>query len=165
MATRKEIRRYEVIRDTREQNGWNFPASNVCAGTVVDTLKTGDYTVVGYQHLLCVERKGSTAEVSMNVFQKRFERELVRLEEFKYPFVVCEFTLADVVSFPFNSGIPQKKWGDLKVTPQLLMKRINEFQIKYKTKWIFAGCNGREFTSSLIKRVIESEEKDSNYFR
>lgn len=167
MATREEVQRYTVIRDTREQkdNGWTFPASKTCEGTVIQTMKTGDYTVVGYESVLCIERKADTSEVVMNMFQKRFKRELERLEEFKHPFLVCEFTLQDIVQFPFNSGIPQNKWKELKVTPQLLMKMINEFQIEYKTKWVFAGAYGREFVSSLFKRVIESEKQDKNYFR
>jgi hypothetical protein len=35
---------YMVIRDTREQDGWEFTPSQNCAGTMDATLKTGDYT-------------------------------------------------------------------------------------------------------------------------
>lgn len=157
MATAKELRRYRVLKDTREQTGWNFPSSEKCEGTFANTMKTGDYTLYGFEDSFCVERKGSTGEVSMNIFQPRFERELQRLDAIDHSFVVCEFTMADVVSFPFNSGIPRSKWDKLRVTPQVLMKRIIELQLKYLTSWVFAGTNGREFCSSLFKRIIESE--------
>lgn len=159
---------YTVLRDTREQkqgNRWTFPVSETCLGTIEQKMKTGDYTLLGYEQILCVERKASTAEVSMNMYQPRFTRELERMEEFKHAYLICEFTLADIVSFPFRSGIPQNKWTALRTTPQLLMKKLIEFQLQFKTKWIFAGSDGRAFVSSLFKRVIEDEGKDQNYFR
>lgn len=163
--TKKQKNKYLVIRDTREQEGWTFPCSDTCDGTIEETMKTGDYTIRGYESVLSVERKASTAEISMNMFQPRFVRELERMEQFKHSYLVCEFTIADIVSFPFRSGIPQSKWKQLKTTPQLLMKKLIEFQLRFKTKWIFAGSDGRAFCSSLFKRVIENENKDESYFK
>jgi hypothetical protein len=147
---------YLVLRDTREQQGWEFPAKAPCLGTELATLKTGDYTLKGYEGVFVVERKFSTGEIAQNIVQDRFERELQRLEEFRFPFLVCEFTLADIISFPANSGIPKFKWRSLRITPQFLMKRLNEFQLRYKTRLTFAGIHGREFVSSLFKRITEN---------
>lgn len=161
MKTAKAKPKYLVLRDTREQeqgNRWTFPVSETCEGTTEQTIKTGDYTLRGYEHILCVERKASTAEVSMNMYQARFTRELERMEAFKHAYLICEFTIADIVSFPFKSGIPQNKWKQLKTTPQLMMKKLIEFQLRFKTKWIFAGSDGRSFCSSLFKRIVENEE-------
>src|SRR6185312_8933976 len=105
-----ETKPYEVIRDTREQLGWTFAKHSPCLGTVSGTLKTGDYTLKGLEETFVIERKRNTAEVAANVAQDRFWRELERLESFALPFIVCEFSLADVLSFPENSGIPEFKW-------------------------------------------------------
>jgi hypothetical protein len=150
------MEKYKVLRDTREQQGWDFPAKDLCLGTVDATLKTGDYTLDGYENVFVIERKMSTGEISQNIVQSRFERELQRLESFAYPFLVCEFTLEDVINFPHNSGIPRSRWSTLRISPQFLLKRLNEFQIRYRTRFIFAGQMGREFASSLFKRVIEN---------
>jgi len=154
---------YEVIRDTREQEGWVFPASDPCLGTVVGTLKTGDYTLKGYEDVFVIERKGSTGEFAANIVQSRFERELERLKGFRYAFVVLEFTISDIVSFPYNSGIPKDKWRSLRISPQFLMKRINDFQVQYpNVHFVFAGSHGREFASSLFKRIAEHVEPCRN---
>jgi hypothetical protein len=156
----EKLPEYLVLRDTREQYGWGFPAKGQCLGTVEATLKTGDYTLQGYEDIFVVERKYSTSEISQNIVQDRFKRELERLEEFRYPFMVFEFTLAEVISFPINSGIPKDRWKSLRITPQFMLKRLNEYQFKYKTKIVFAGIHGREFTSSLFKRMVENGRPD-----
>lgn len=154
---------YEVIRDTREQKGWQFDAeefsSAICLGTRVDTMKTGDYTLVGYESVFCVERKGSVAEIARNLIDGAFERELKRMEAFEHRIIVCEFELEDVRRFPLGSGIPQTQQKLLQLTPQFLFKRLNEIIIQHKVPIAFAGKFGKDFTSSYFKRVIENVKK------
>lgn len=155
MAEKKRMPDYQVIRDTREQKGWHFPVSPPCLGTVVGTLKTGDYTLKGYEDQFVIERKGSIAEFVENVVQQRFERELQRLEAFPHAFVVLEFTFDDIVNWPLTAAIPERAKQATRLTPQFIMKRFNEFQIMYKTKFILAGEYGLYVASSLFKRVVE----------
>lgn len=154
---------YEVIRDTREQKGWQFDAEEfskcICIGTRVDTLKTGDYTLVGYESVLCVERKGSVAEIATNLWDKAFERELERMSVFKHRFIVCEFPFEDVVRFPIGSKIPPARRDLMRITPQFLVMRLNEILLIHQTPIIFAGPKAKEFMSSLFKRVIENVPK------
>ena len=147
--------KYTVARDTREQLGWTFPVSDQCLGTVNATLKSGDYTLEGYEEIFAIERKRSSGEFAQNVVQKRFEKELKRLESLEHSFVVLEFNLEDIITYPKNSGIPIKIWNRLQLTPQFFLKRLHELQIEYKTEFIFAGNYGREFCSSLFKRMVE----------
>lgn len=147
--------RYVVVKDTREQLGWTFPESDRCAGTVVDTLKTGDYSLRGYEHLFVIERKGSPAEFAKNLLEERFEDELIRLDKFEHPFVLVEFEMEDIVCFPEGSGIPTSLWERLKITPQLFMRRFWEIQLRHKARVMFVGIRGREAASSLFKRIIE----------
>ncbi len=148
---------YTVLRDTREQvgHGWIFPARSPCLGTEKATLNTGDYTLKGYEDIFIIERKGGCGEVAKNIIQQRFIKELERLESFQAAFIVFEFEMEDVITFPANSGIPKVAWPKLKITPQFFMKQLNEYNLEFKTKIIFAGSKGKEFASSLFKRVCE----------
>jgi hypothetical protein len=148
---------YTVIQDSREQSPFFFPKSDCCKGTIIKSLKSGDYSLENYEDIFVIERKGSITEWSANIFQDRFKRELERLESFKYPFIILEFTMDDIMKFPESSTIPKYKWKYLKVNANNILKATLDFQLKFKTKIIFAGCYGARVASSLFKRVIESE--------
>lgn len=155
----KKLPKFQVIRDTREQekgDGWWFPATDRCEGTVVETLKTGDYTLAGLPaNYFVIERKSGIAEVAGNITEQRFKRELERLEEFQFPFLIIEATLEDVVRFPEGSGIPESKWPDLRVSAQFILKVLTEYHLRYKTRIIMAGKSGFVQASSLLKRIHE----------
>lgn len=146
---------FEIKSDTREQRPWIFPPTKECKGTIKATLKSGDYTLTGLEKIFVVERKASTSEISQNFCQDRFESELIRLEEFEKPFLICCFTLADLFSFPSNSGIPSKLWYKIRITPQFLVKRLTELQSKYKTQFIFAGEHAQSYVYSLFKQMAK----------
>lgn len=150
-------KRFRVTRDSREQkdHGWLFSPSANCEGTDTSTLPTGDYTLQGFEEVFIIERKGSVAEFYGNVFEDRFEAELLRLEEFKYPFIILEFTLGQLSSFPYGSGIPKSEWPKLKANGSFLLKKFWEYQFRFKTRIIPAGKKGKEAALSLFKRVVE----------
>jgi hypothetical protein len=143
---------YTVIRDTREQKGWTFEANQYCEGTIIKGLKTGDYTLVGLEKVFVVERKQSVAEFAKNMLESRFEREMVRLEAFPHAYIVCEFDFFDVQRWPLGSGLPRNA---TKISKYFIMKRLMDFQVQYKTKFIFVGIHGKEVMSSLFKRITE----------
>lgn len=147
---------FHVLRDDREKSSaWYFPRGGTCEGTTVKRLPTGDYTIKGHEDDFVIERKYTTGELAGNITQKRFIRELERLDDYVSPFLICEFTMYDVLHFPVGSHIPQNTWSKLRVTSDFLLKRILEFQVKYKTKWIFAGSDGFRVAWSLFKRILE----------
>src|SRR5688572_26018625 len=108
--------KYLVLRDTREQDGWEFSPTDNCLGTEETKLPTGDYTIKGYEKLLTIERKGSIAEFAKNIVQGRFDAELVRMESFAFPFMVLEFSMKDIERFPVGSGIPEEVWKKMRVS-------------------------------------------------
>ena len=120
-------------------------------------LPTGDYTIQGFEKILTIERKQSTSEFSQNILEARFDRELVRLEAFKYPFIILEFTMDDILDYPKGSGIPIRLWPKLRINSWKLLKTLMEYELKYKTKIILAGKNGKEVAASIFKRVVERE--------
>lgn len=156
-----EIKKYVVIRDSREKaNFWDFPPSKYCAETVVDGLPTGDYSLRGIETKFTIERKANTGEIAGNLYEKRFENELKRMQKFKHAFIVCEFLLEDLFKFPYGSNIPKSKWKYLKVNSNGLLKRIFELEVKYKCKFIFAGSRGKEVARILFARMAELYKND-----
>jgi len=154
-----EKNKFTVIRDTREQKGWFFKETEYCAGMVDKKLDTGDYSIEGLEDLLCIERKASTAEIANNFIDKRFERELERMQEFNYKFLILEFSLGDIISFPVGSDIPKKTWGRLRISGNFLLKRLGEIQVNYGIGIIPCGdkYSAWQMANSIMKRVFEAE--------
>ena len=148
-----------VAKDTREQkgHGWTFPPDRRgCLGTVVRKLDTADYAVAGLEDKCLIERKGSPAEFAANLFEARFGRELDRLDAVPHAFVFLEFDLADLTTFPVNSGIPEEDWPDLKMTPALFQRRLWEAATAHPTvSFQFVGRHGQAAALSLFKRIAE----------
>jgi len=96
--------KYTVIKDTREQDGWFFSSYDRCSGMEVSTMKTGDYTIKGYEDLVCVERKGSVTEIATNLGKKKktFQAEMERMKAFDFRFILLEFSASDVIDYPLN---------------------------------------------------------------
>ena len=96
-----------VIKDTREQKGWIFHKGDACDGMKLNALKTGDYTLEGFEDAVCIERKRSVEEIANNVGKekKRFDAEMLRIQEYPFKYIICEFSMKDVNGDSVNVGI------------------------------------------------------------
>jgi ERCC4-type nuclease len=143
---------YKIIRDTREQKGWDFDKTADCLGFTVGKLDTGDYSVEGVPDL-CVERKGCVGEIAGNFFEDRWEDVLGRMSQFKHSYIICEFELKDVVTYPYN--MPKFLRDKIKVRGPTLLKKISEYEVKYGVRFVFAGKYGKQYFMSLAKRLCQ----------
>jgi hypothetical protein len=159
MATRKApaVKPY-IIRDTREKEGkgWNFSGGEASfwAGTISKGVKTGDYTIEGYENIMCIERKGSPSEFFGNFFDdyKRFQRELDRMRLFPVAAIVLEFDFYDVIHWQKNSQIPSSM--KLKIGQYAFLSKITDLHIAYPNiQVIYAGQFGKEVAGSLLKKA------------
>jgi len=141
-----------VIIDTREKKPWDFPNS------VTAKLDTGDYTIEGYEDVVVIERKGRLSEFANNITDERFERELERLSKYKYPFVVLEFDMHDIMMYP-RGALPPNKWRYSRVSPHFILKRMLELQMQFNVPFILAGQYGDEIATSIFRRVIDASDK------
>ncbi len=154
---------FTIIKDTREQDGYSFAASSsryhTCNGMISRKLDTGDYSIEGLEDKLCIERKASVVEFANNVGhdQVRFLKEIERMKDFPYKFLVFEFSLTDLMNFPEGSSIPESDWGKLRVTNKFMLKMIMEFQLHHDIKVLFCDSkkNAKWAVLSIIKRVNE----------
>ena len=70
----------KILIDTRERKPYKFETPSKTA-----TLKTGDYSLSGAEHLVAIERKTIDDLVSsLTINRKRFERELFRGRAINY---------------------------------------------------------------------------------
>jgi len=88
------------VIDTREQNGYSFNAPTVrCA------LPAGDYSLVGSETRVAVERKSMPDFVSTVIrARKRFHAELRKLAEYEHACIVVEGSLRDLLEGRYPGG-------------------------------------------------------------
>jgi len=115
-----------ILKDTREKQGWDFESSEKCEAQIDIGLKTGDYTLEGLETSLCIERKASTGELAMNLGKKRktFEAEIERMSHFRWAYIICEFSIDDLMMFPERSGIPQSKWRFIRMNGKFMWRKL-----------------------------------------
>lgn len=162
----------QIIRDTREQEGFEFPFYNI---DIIELgLPCGDYTTPKLKGKVAIERKKNSGEVYGNLCNKkskeRFYRELDKLKLLDHAVIVFEFPKSDLYLFPQKSGLAQftkgrsfdsKPYDYIKVSAKYLRKCIYEVEeygvpIKY--------CSDREeaeeFTFNYLKDLEEKYERD-----
>lgn len=147
-----------LICDTREKNPIQLSDDRVFEEVVRGKLDTGDYSISGLEHCLCIERKGCVSEFATNVFQDRFVRELERMKSYKYCFVLLEFNLEDLLQFPNGCNLSKAIRRRIKYNGKLLLKKLTEFQCQYPyIHFMFCGDNIIDVLYSICKRVVENE--------
>jgi len=124
---RKVLPNYTVIRDTREKenHGWIFRANDhpkrrppFCLGMVDQCLKTGDYSMVGYEDIFAIERKRNMSELwgnydSATKRKENFEEELGRMKDMPFAYLLIETSMtSDHLSLTppqYRTGVPGKR--------------------------------------------------------
>lgn len=146
-----------VIIDTREQNPWKIKHHT----TAVRKLDTGDYSIEGYEDIICIERKQSISEFVNNMSEKRFKDVLGRMQSYKYKYMIFEFTFSDVLNFPIGSSIPRKVWSKLRISPNYIIKYMSDILTIYGIPIMFcdSAVGAEKLAMSLMRRAIENEKR------
>lgn len=156
----KEKREYVLLPfcvavDTREGSPFQFRGMKADAkhGGVPlivpiesKTLKTCDYSIVGHETKIGVERK-SRSDFVMSLIQERdrFRREFERMQEMERTYVVVEADWRSILHEP----IPHSK-----VNPKSLFRTVVSWQDRFpKTQWWF--CDGRSMAEHTTLRILE----------
>jgi len=137
-----------IIIDTREQKPWEFPEHT----TIASKLDAGDYSVEGLEDMLCIERKRNVAEFANNIVEKRYDDWTQRMSQYKYKFLILEFPLSYVYSFPRNSGMPKYLWNKSRISSKFIIKKLTELQIYKDIHVLF--CDSAESASKLAAAIM-----------
>lgn len=142
----------KILKDNQEKKGWTFADYN-CEVKIVN-LNTGDYTVEGQEEYLCIERKASTGELALNLGKcmTRFKAEFVRMQTFKYKYLICEFPECNFFCFPEKSGIPRNTWPKIRMNGKYIHKAITDLCEQYGVTLIF--CNSKEEAERTCISII-----------
>ena len=147
--------KYVILKDTREKNGWDFNSSNKCLAVARWGLKTGDYTIRGLEKDLVIERKASTGELAMNLGKKRkaFEAEMERMSKFRWKYIICEFSIDDLMSFPENSGIPEKQLQYVRMNGKFMWRKLCEYQENFGVQVVF--CDDKISAQERVLMIFD----------
>ncbi len=141
-----------IIADSREQFAYEFsqwPASVQRAG-----LPAGDYSILGFEDQVAVERKSLNDLVScfMSKNRGRFERELSRLRSYELAVVVAEASMDDISKGRYRS----------EMKPASALQSIITFHVRHGTSFLFSSSrSGGEYTvySLLSKYLYEIRKR------
>ncbi len=133
---------FVVAIDTREQRPYRFAAAER------KTLPSGDYSIIGLEDRVAIERKTKEdAYSSLGQGRARFERELQRLSRFDYAAIVIEASLPEFLQAPAFS----------RMNPKAAAASIVAWSVKYRVCVFFAG--DRRHGNALTRQLLEK------YFR
>lgn len=172
---------FTIVQDTREQIGWSFGMYET-NGMIQQKLDEGDYTLKELLELedktgrkiLRIERKRSTAELSMNLGYKWpvFCKELERLQSYEHKALIFEFSIDTLLAFPVGSGIPKSKWyrknkngqmvKNIRINGKYMMLKIDDIKKLYGIPVIFAGnTSGAEAAAmELFQKVYDANKEE-----
>jgi ERCC4-type nuclease len=155
----------KVIIDTREQTPHLFEVEEKkkngvkLDGYEIRGLKTGDYSLEGYEDVFVIERKAGIAELFGNLTGKdnreRFLREMDRLKEFRHKYILVETSInKDLLSL----SIPQQRFS---VPGSKIMRDLIEIEDKYGVKIWFVGDSFKKFARYIFEYVVKVEKDGS----
>jgi len=146
-----------ILVDSREQAPYHFDRyPNVTVHRVA--LETGDYSLPGLEHVVCVERKSVDDLIQCLCRERsRFERELARMRSYVVKAVVCECTLEDIA------------WGRYKsqMNPESALQSVFAFAVRYGVDFVWAGNRrgGEYATHAILHRYQRELEKQMDAIR
>ena len=151
---RATVSKFTVIRDTREKkgHGWWFEENAYCMGTESVKLDIGDYSIKDKEHILCIERKESVSELAGNCGEKRFLKELEAMASFPHAFLLLEFGWHHIDRYPVGTGIPTKKWKDLRITSSYIMRTLIAAQVNFGIHVM--ACDDKKRAEEIAFRIM-----------
>ena len=140
-----------LLVDRREQRPYTFsrwPEVTVQRAT----LKTGDYTIKGYEDVVAVERKELNDLIAclMGHNRSRFENELQRSALMDHFIVVVEASLEDIARHRYTSLMK----------PHAAIASILALQLRWRIPFVFAGSrDGAQYITYHTLRLFLREQQ------
>lgn len=138
-AMKTRTSKFTIVCDSREGRPWSFEGITeryrgqdvpLHIPTIKKCLATADYSIVGYESKIAIERKSATDLAgTLTRGRKRFERELIRGQSLDYMAVIIETTWEQFLKYVHERT---------KATPKSLDSSILAFSMRYpKVHWIW----------------------------
>lgn len=128
-----------IVQDTREQRPLVFPEARV----LVKTLKTGDYSLEGFEDKVTIERKSlSDLLGSLGNDRDRFMREVLRMQAYEYAGLVIEASMQSIARGNWRSEIK----------PASVLGSLQALSAKYGIHVFF--CDNRDLAARTIEGLL-----------
>lgn len=153
------MRAYTVLVDTREQKPYEWQEA-LC---VRQTLAVGDYSILGHDTLVGVERKSFEDFYGcLTRGRRRFEACLQRLSAIRYPLVVIEADMHALLQ-PFTYAAGGYTHRSL-LPPLVAQNSLLSWQAKYRVPFLLCGDRERAARMTLQHldvawRTLEDERR------
>jgi ERCC4-type nuclease len=126
-----------LVIDTREKLPYAFE------GAITKMLRAGDYSVVGYEDRVAVERKSKAdAYSSLGAARSRFQRELERLARLDFAAIVIECSLPELLEPPPFS----------QTHPRAVIGTLLGWSVRYRILVVFAG--DRDHAQAVTRHLL-----------
>lgn len=150
MTKKDDLEQMVVLIDNREQRPFLFPD---CLVQQV-ALKTGDYSIRGFEESICVERKAAEEiYVNFGVQRERFMKECERMSTFERKCIIIENNLDRLMDPP---DYTRKKYK-MKLKRSHIVGAIGKIVIEYGIPIIFAS--GRREANELCFQFLKQYYK------
>jgi hypothetical protein len=144
-----------ILRDTREKKPWDFSKDKYFDGQKDVALKTGDYSLEGYEDDIVVERKKDVNELIANFTtdKRRIYDEVERLKKFRFAAIVVEQNLAEVLNS--ENYYVARKFKNRNAPVAIVINNLLTIMMQHGIHVIFAGCKGKSITRGILVRARE----------
>jgi DNA excision repair protein ERCC-4 len=141
----------KIIVDSREQLPFYFDKYE--CSTCRTALPAGDYSLVGFEDRIAIERKSLDDLVGclMGADRERFERELCKAKSYDFFAVVVEASMEDLANGRYRS----------KMKAHSALQSVTAMTVRHRIPFMFAGNRrGAEYlTFSLLEKYLYEIEK------
>jgi DNA excision repair protein ERCC-4 len=146
---------FTVAVDSREQEGWTFRGlradardknAPIVVRTERATLRTGDYSIVGHEGQIAIERKEKgDCFHCMGSDRDRFEKQVQRLSLLPHGYVIVEADWLSVFAGHPNSQLK----------PKVIHRTVISWQMRYPSvRWWL--CPTRAFAEATAFRILDA---------
>ncbi len=143
----KEDERIHITIDSREQNPYEFKRCKSVRKTSIQGLKTGDYSMFGYDQEIAIERKSAQDLFgTLGKGYKRFKKELIRAKELAYFAIIIEESYTNIRNKKFKNSFRSTMRG------HVIMKTVHTLNVKYGINVFFA--NDRKEAERIVEQTL-----------
>jgi DNA excision repair protein ERCC-4 len=138
---------FGIVVDTREKAPWNFEEGGFF--TVRKALPAGDYSIIGMEHEVAVERKTLNDFVNTVIwYRDRFTEEMIKLAPYRYKMIVVESSFDDVVEERYKC----------KAHPKSIIAIACNLHVQFNVPVYFVGdrANATAFTAAWFSVIWAS---------
>lgn len=140
----------KIITDTREQTPYTFTSITPRPDVIKATLRTGDYSLSGFEDQITIERKSlSDTFGTFGRGRRRFVKELERMAEYDFAAVVIEADWSTILRNP-----PTRS----KLSPTSVYASVIAWMQRHDVHFIM--CPNRAFAEKTTYRLLERYWKD-----